>query len=93
MHNIYNPFCPIKIKNTTFDRSGFMFVQRCVAVKDASVKERHFPDNLIFNNCTLVLCRNIKFLLSDECNRASTINEINAAWLGIRLLCFGNDEG
>ena len=31
-----------KIKITTFDRLGFMFLQRCVVVKDVSVKERHF---------------------------------------------------
>ena len=57
MHNIflfilfyritYDPFCSIKLKNTTFDRLGFMFVYRCVVVKHVSVKERHFPDNLI----------------------------------------------
>ena len=37
----YDPFCSIKIKITTFDRLGFMFLQRCVVVKDVSVKERH----------------------------------------------------
>ena len=55
MHNIfcfilfyrisYDQFCSIKIKITTFDRLAFMFVQRCIVVKDVSVKERHFPDN------------------------------------------------
>ena len=44
---MYDPFCSIKIKITMFDRLGFMFVQRCVVVKDASVKKRHFSDNLI----------------------------------------------
>ena len=29
------------------DHKGFMFVQRCIVVKDVSVKERNFPDNLI----------------------------------------------
>ena len=43
----YDPSCSIKIKITTFDRLGFVFVQRCVAVKDLSVKEKDFPDNLI----------------------------------------------
>ena len=59
MHNIfhfilfhritYDPFCSIKIKITTLDRLGFMFVQKCI-VKDVSVKERHFSDNLICTN-------------------------------------------
>ena len=58
MHNIlrftlfsritYDPFCSIKIKITTFDRLGFMFVQRYVVVKGVSAKEKHFPDNLIY---------------------------------------------
>ena len=46
----YDPFCSIKLKITTFDRLGLMFVQRCVVVEDEkclSVKERHFSDNLI----------------------------------------------
>ena len=57
MHNIfrfilfyqimYDLFCSIKIKITTFNRLGFMFVQRCVDIKDVYVKERHFSDNLI----------------------------------------------
>ena len=57
MHNIVrfilfcritsDPFCSIKIKTTTSDKLGFMFVQRCVVVKDVSVRERHFSDNLI----------------------------------------------
>ena len=38
----YDPFCSIEMKITTFDRLGFMFVQRCVVVK-----EKHFSDNLI----------------------------------------------
>ena len=51
MHNIFrfilfyrvthDPFCSINIKITTFDRY--------IVVKDVSVKERHFSDNLIFN--------------------------------------------
>ena len=55
MHNIfrfilfyrvtYDPFCSIEIRITTFDRLGFMFVQRCIVVKDVYVKERHFSDN------------------------------------------------
>ena len=54
MHNIfrfilfyritYDPFCSIKIKITTFDTLGFMLV------KYGPVKERHFPDNLIYFN-------------------------------------------
>ena len=50
MHNIfrsilfcritYDPFCSIKIKITMFDRLGFI-------IKDVSVKEKHFSDNLI----------------------------------------------
>ena len=43
----YDPFCFIEIKITTFDKLGFMFVYRCVVVKDVPVKERHFSDNLI----------------------------------------------
>ena len=52
MHNIfhfilfypitYDSFCSVKIKITTFDGLGFMFVQRCIVVKDVSVKERQF---------------------------------------------------
>ena len=37
----------VKIKTRTFDRLSFMFVKRCVVVKNVSVKERHFSDNLI----------------------------------------------
>ena len=40
-------FCSIKLEITTFDRLDFTFVQRCVVVKDVSVKERHSLDNLI----------------------------------------------
>ena len=43
----YDPFSSIKIKSTTFDKLGFTFVQSCIVVKHVSVKERHFPDNLI----------------------------------------------
>ena len=42
-----DPFCSIKVKITTFDRLGFMFVLRCIVVKDGCVKERHFLDYLI----------------------------------------------
>ena len=47
MDTHFDSFCSIKIKITTFDRLGFVFVQRCVVVKDVSVKERHFSDNPI----------------------------------------------
>ena len=43
----YDPFCSIKIKITTFDKLGFVFVRRCVVVKDVSVKESYFSGNLI----------------------------------------------
>ena len=43
----YDPFCSIELKITTFDRLGFMFVQKYVVVKYVSGKERYFPDNLI----------------------------------------------
>ena len=42
-----DPFCSIKMKITTFDRLGFMFVYKQVVVKDVSVKERHFLHNII----------------------------------------------
>ena len=45
-----NPFCSIKIKITTFDRLGFMFVQRCVVLKYVSVKERDFSGKRIICN-------------------------------------------
>ena len=63
----YDPFCSIKLRITTFDSNLKM---RCC---ERSVGKRK---KLIFNNCTLVFCRNIKFLLLDECDQASTINEI-----------------
>ena len=43
----YDPFCSIKIKITTFDKLGFLFVQRRAIIKDMSVKERHLSDNII----------------------------------------------
>ena len=44
---MYDPFCSLKLKIATFDRLGFVFVQRYVVVKHVSVTERYFPDNQI----------------------------------------------
>ena len=40
LSNYVDPFCSIKIKITTFDRLGFMLVQRCIVVKDAKDTSR-----------------------------------------------------
>ena len=39
-------FLLFKLKITTFDRLGFTFVERCIVVKDVSVKERHPIENV-----------------------------------------------
>ena len=43
----YDPFCSMKIKINVRQIRFHDFVQRCIVVEDASVRERHFPDKPI----------------------------------------------